>query len=263
MSGGLEGRVALVLGASKGVGGASALALAAAGADLILCARTPSDLEAKAGNIRAATGRKVDPFALDVGDAAVTAGLLAEIRSGKRRVDILVWNVGGSPVGRFGDFEEADWREAIESHFFAALRFYKAVLPGMQERSWGRIVNVSSIQAKQPMPNNILSGATRLTLLGMAKALSREVIREGITINTLSPGQVATERLYALAAQRAEREGTSQDAVIATMLGDHPPGRHGEPEEFASLVAFLCSDAAGYLTGLMIPVDGGSARGVF
>ncbi len=113
------------------------------------------------------------------------------------------------------------------------------------------------------MPNNILSGATRLTLLGMAKALSREVIREGITINTLSPGQVATERLYALAAQRAEREGTSQDAVIATMLGDHPPGRHGEPEEFASLVAFLCSDAAGYLTGLMIPVDGGSARGVF
>lgn len=245
---GIEGRVALVLGASRGIGRGIAAALAGEGARVAICARSEERLAEAASSIEG----EVEAFTADTGDLERMATLPAEIAERLGPVEILVANTGGPPPGGALDNSRHQWESAYRSLVLAPRTLIEAVLPGMRERRWGRIVNVGSTSVREPIPGLVLSNANRLAALGLLETLAREVAGDGITVNTVATGRIATERIGALhgsmeAAERAARE-------------EVPAGRLGTPQEYGDLVAFLCSERAAYLTGAVIPLDGGMLR---
>jgi 3-oxoacyl-[acyl-carrier protein] reductase len=255
---GLGDKVALVCGASRGLGRAIAAELVAEGAAVAVCSRDAERLAAAASEL----GPEVlavpaDLAALGEPTRAVEA---AVERFGK--VDVLVANTGGPPAGTHDTLTLEDWDAATTLLLRSTVELAAAVLPGMKERGWGRVLIVTSVAVKQPVDNLILSNSLRAAVTGFAKTLAREVATDGITVNTILPGYTATERVTELNRANAEREGVEPEEIQARLEASIPLGRLAEPEEFAALAAFLASERASYLTGAAIAVDGGWLRGL-
>jgi 3-oxoacyl-[acyl-carrier protein] reductase len=248
---GIDGRVALVMGASKGIGHGIAEALAREGARVALASRSLERLERAQAEIG---GGATAIFEADTGDLERMATLPGEVAETLGPVQILVTNTGGPPMGAALDAGLDAWREAYESLVLAPRVLVDAVLPVMRERRWGRIVNVGSNATVEPTPRLALSNAHRPGLIGFLKTLSREVAADGVTVNDVATGRFATDRLAANWGGWEEMERGAAEEV--------PAGRLGTPAEYGDLVAFLCSERAGYVNGVSIPIDGGLLRSV-
>ena len=255
---GLEGKVALVCGASRGIGRAVASELAAEGASLVLCSRDAERLGAAA----AAIGPDVlaVPADLSVPGEPTRVAEAALERFG--RVDVLVANTGGPPAGTHDTLTLEDWDRATALLLRSTVELSTAILPGMKERGWGRVLAVTSVAVKQPVDNLMLSNSLRAAVTGFVATLAREVAPDGITVNTVLPGYTATERVTELNKANAEREGVDPAEIQARLEASIPMGRLAEPEEFAALAVFLASERAGYITGGAFAVDGGWLRGL-
>lgn len=248
---GIEGRVALVMGASRGIGRAIAGVLAREGARVAISSRSPERLEEAA----AAIGPQATPFPADATDTERLATLPGEVEERLGPVEILIANTGGPPLGGALDHELSDWEHAYRGLVIAPRVLCGTVVPGMRERGWGRIVNVGSSSTREPIPGLNLSNSHRMASVGFLKTLAREVAADGITVNTVATGRFATGRL-------ADNAG-SIEAAEAAAREEVPAGRLGHPDEYGDLVAFLCSDRAAYITGTVIPIDGGLLRSAF
>jgi len=248
---GLEGRIALVMGASRGIGRAIAAALASEGAKVAIASRSAEKLE----EAQAAIGEAATPFVADSTDLDRLAALPAEVEEALGPLSILVLNTGGPPFGGSLDHELDDWEAAYRSLVLAPRLLAGAVVPKMRERGWGRIVNVGSSSTREPIPGLNLSNAHRMAAVGFLKTLSREVAGDGITVNTVATGRFATERLADPSGSLAGAEEAAENEV--------PAARLGRPEEYGDLVAFLCSERASYITGTVIPIDGGLLHSAF
>ncbi len=259
---GLKGRVAAVAAASQGLGRAVAGALAAEGASVALCSRDEARVREAAESIGRETGARTLGVVADVGQAEACRAFVDEAVSHFGRLDILVTNTGGPRPGSFEGTDSAAWEEAFRVTLANVVNLTRAAVPHMRTRRWGRIVNVTSISAKQPVDGLVLSNAFRPAIVGLAKTLASELGGDGILVNNVCPGYTRTARLEEVARARAEAAGTSPEAELAKFAREVPVGRVGEPEEFAATVVFLCSERASYITGATIPVDGGACRGL-
>ena len=248
---GLEGRVALVMGASKGIGRGIAEALAREGARVAVASRSRENVEQAAAEI----GGGVRAMVADTDDLDRLAELPGEVEAAIGPIDVLVTNTGGPPFGAALEHGPDTWTAAYRSLVLAPRVLAEAVLPGMRDRGWGRVVNVGSSSTREPIPGLGLSNSHRMAAIGFFKTLASEVAGDGVTVNTVATGRFATERL-------AGPDG-SLDAAEAAAKEQVPAGRLGTPEEYGDLVAFLCSDRAGYITGTVIPIDGGMLRSAF
>ena len=260
---GLKGRTALVCGSSQGIGRAIADALAAEGADVVVNGRSADKLERVRREMVDATGANVTIAAGDLTDPADVEAVVAAALSAFGRIDIVVTNTGGPPSGPFESHSAETWRRAIEQNLESVVNVVRAVLPGMKERKWGRIVNVTSISVKQPVAGLILSNSIRAAVTGFARTVANEAAPFGVTVNNLLPGYTRTERLVELGQAVAGRTGNTVEEVYAGWEREIPMGRLAEPPELGSLAAFLCSEQAGYITGQSIAVDGGWIKGLF
>ena len=258
MNYGLEGKRALVLGGSRGLGLAIATGLAAEGARVAIASRSLDSSQVATQAIGAmATG-----FSCDTGDAASVDALHADVIKTFGGIDILILNSGGPPPGKAQGVASAQWRSSFESMFVNLVRMADLVLPGMIERKFGRIISVVSSGIIQPIPNLAISNAIRPALIGWGKTLAGEVASHGITVNAVAPGRIATDRLQQLDEANAGRTGRSLDEVRQAARGNIPAGRYGEPAEFAAAAVFLASEAASFMTGSVIRVDGGQISSV-
>ena len=256
---GLRGRVAFVAAASQGLGRAIAEELAREGARVVVCARTER-IHDVAAAIAEAHG--VETLGL-VADVSVPADVARAVEAALARfgqVDVLVTNAGGPPPGPFESHAPEAWSKAVALNLDSVVNLVRGVLPGMKQRRWGRILNVTSIAVKQPVDGLILSNSVRAAVTGFARTLANEVAPFGITVNNLMPGYTRTERLDALAAHNAQAKGTTAEAAFGVWEQQIPMGRVGEPAEFAALAAFLASERASYITAQSIAVDGGWIR---
>jgi 3-oxoacyl-[acyl-carrier protein] reductase len=242
---GLKGRVALVMGASQGIGRGIAAALAGEGARVAVVSRSRNRVEEAAATIEG----DVSPFVADATELDRLAELPAEVEAALGPLHILVTNTGGPPLGGALMHEVEEWERAYRSLVLAPRVLAGAIVPGMQERGWGRVVNVGSSSTREPIAGLNLSNAHRMAAVGFLKTLAREVAADGITVNNVATGRFATERI-------ASNYG-SMEAAEAAAQRDVPTGRLGHPEEYGDLVAFLCSERAAYITGTTVPIDGG------
>lgn len=259
---GLRGKVAFVAAASKGLGRAIAEELAAEGANVAICARGADALGEAAKTIGGRHGVEVLALPGDISDPRQVDAMIQSAIGRFGKIDILVTNAGGPPSGNFESLTAEMWRRAAELTLLSVVNLVRAVLPGMKERGNGRIINVTSIAVKQPVAGLMLSNSLRAAVTGFAKTLANEVAPLGITVNNILPGYTRTERVVELAEAASKREGITSDAALSRWESEIPMGRLGEPEEFASLAAFLASDRASYITGQSIAVDGGWIRGL-
>ncbi len=255
---GLTGKVALVTAASKGMGKACALGLAAEGARVAMCARTEKDLRAAADEVRAKTGGEVLAVPADVTRAADITALVGKVREAFGGVDILVASAGGPPRGRFDELTDEQWTGAFELSLLSVVRLVREVLPSMRARRWGRILTIQSSSVKQPIEGLLLSNAVRPGVAGLMKTLAAELGPDNILVNTVCPGRILTDRF--LGGARGTGLGPEQYAAKASL--DIPVRRIGTPEEFANVVVFLASEKASYVTGVAVQVDGGLVRGL-
>lgn len=255
---GLNGKVALVAAASKGLGKAAALALAQEGVSVAICARGEEALNAAADELRAAGAPDVLAIAADMSNGADVERVLQTTLDHYGQVDILLTNNGGPSAGYFGDFGDDAWDAAVDQLLMSTIRLIRGVLPGMQASKWGRIICVTSIAAVQPVDNLLLSNAVRAGVHGLAKTLSMQYGVDGITINCICPNSIYTDRIDNLAKARSETEGISFDAALALFSQKSVLKRMGRPDEFGGTVAFLASQQAGYITGVSLRIDGGS-----
>jgi 3-oxoacyl-[acyl-carrier protein] reductase len=247
---GMDGRAALVTGASSGIGSGIAAALVAEGARVAVTSRSKERISAAAGAI-GATGLVWDSSDLDA-----VPGLVASVEEALGGpVDVLVCNTGGPPAGPDPlAFSQEDWEAAHRSFVLGPMALVRAVLPGMRERGWGRILNVGSTSVREPLPHLILSNAERSAALAAFKTLAREVAGDGVTLNTVLPGRILTGRLISLAGSAEAAEASARATV--------PAARAGRVEEIAAVAAFLCSDRASYVTGVALAVDGGMLHSI-
>ena len=257
---GLGGKVALIAAASRGLGRAIAEELGAEGASLVMCARGKEALTEASEAVRAASGVDVLSVPADVSRADDVTRLVRSAIARFGRIDILVTNAGGPPSGAFESLGPEKWDDAVRLTLLSTVNLCREALPGMRERKWGRIINVTSIAVKQPIDGLMLSNSLRAGVTGFARTLANEVATDGITVNNLLPGYTQTQRVESLARAAAEREGISIDQSLKKWTAEIPMRRLGEPREFAAVVAFLASERASYITGTSIQVDGGWIR---
>jgi 3-oxoacyl-[acyl-carrier protein] reductase len=253
----LTGKTALVLAASKGLGKACAIALAAEGADVVIGARNPAILNAAATEIRATGKGRVLAIPVDVLQPQDAATIVDATVKEFGKIDILVNNAGGPPFGKFESFDEAAWYSAFELTLLSAVRFSRLVIPHMRKTGSGRIINITSLTVKTFLENSVLSTSLRLGVTGMAKMLSDELGPDHITVNNVAPGLILTDRVKDTL---HPRPGVSEEELLAERARSIPLRRIGRPEELAALVTFLASPLAAYITGVTIPLDGGATR---
>lgn len=259
---GLKNRVAIVAAASRGIGFACAQELAREGARVFLCSREAQAAADAAQKIHEDTGADVAGFACDVTNDADVQGFVNLVRERGGRIDICVTNAGGPPAKVFADTDLDVFRKAFELTALSAIRFAKLVLPGMIERKWGRIINITSVSAKQPIDGLLLSNTMRAGLTGWAKTVSNEVAAQGVTVNNVAPGYTLTERQDEHAEVRGKAAGKSKQEIIDSWAIQAPMRRMAQPEEIGAAVAFLASERASYITGVTLAVDGGWVKGL-
>lgn len=254
---GLQNRVALVTGSSQGIGWAIANQFAQEGARVVICARNLNRLELAAKKIQIATGSEVYPIQTDLTSPIEVTRLVTRTISIFHQIDILVNNTGGPPPKYFSETTPQDWTAAFDSLLLSVINCCSQVIPHMTRQKWGRIINITSFTAKQPVERLILSNALRAGILGLTKTLSNELGPEGILVNAICPGWTQTQRLESLARQRARYTSKSLSEVLSDWAQHIPLKRLAQPEEIAHLVVFLASECASYITGTVIQVDGG------
>ncbi|HYO75108.1 MAG TPA: SDR family oxidoreductase [Thermoanaerobaculia bacterium] len=256
---GIRNRVAMVAAASKGLGRAMAEALAAEGCRLSICSRSLEALEP----VRATLGEDALAVACDVSSAADLQRWFDETVAHFGQVDIVITNTGGPPAAPFMKLTEEQWQSGIESTLMNVVRLSRLAIPGMQQRKWGRIVHLTSFVAKQPVELLTVSSTLRAGISALTKTLADQVARDGITVNAVLPGHFLTDRQKQLSEIRAKDQGITPEEYLRKSEQVIPMGRYGRPEEFASAVAFLCSERASYITGASLQIDGGLYRGTF
>ena len=254
---GLNNKIALITAASQGLGKASALSIANEAATVIICSRDKEKISKASKDIKEQSGSEVIFFQTDLCKEMEINKMVESIIKKYGRIDILVNNTGGPKAGFFDDITDDDWLSTFESTFLSAVRLTRSVLPSMKRNKWGRIINISSVSAKQPIDNLILSNGVRMSVHGWAKTLSNQVASENILINNVCPGFTKTERVEGLVSLQAKDLDISEDQVIDTISSNIPIKRVGRPEELADLVTFLASEKSSYITGQSIAVDGG------
>jgi 3-oxoacyl-[acyl-carrier protein] reductase len=257
----LDGRVALVCGSSTGLGFAIARALVDEGCRVAMNARHEERLGSAVAELGAPSST-VDGFAADVGRPDQCEQLVRQVQERFGALDILVCNAGGPPSVVFAGAPSESWQEALDLNLLSTIHLCRAAVPMMRSTGWGRIVCLTSIAAKEPMPGLILSTTARAGVLGFAKSLAREEAAHGITVNVVCPGYMRTERVEELVQARAGREGRSPDEVRSELMAQIPIGRMGDPAELAAAFAFLVSEPASYITGVALQVDGGYIKSI-
>lgn len=257
---GLNDRVAMVAAASKGIGRASALALAAEGCAVSICGRNREALELSREEL-GLTGSPVHTSIVDVGISADLDRWHAETIERFGRVDILVTNTGGPPVARFMNLTDEQWEAGVESTLMNVVRLTRLVVPGMQQRSWGRIIHLTSLVARQPIDELTVSSTLRAGLSGLTKTMANQFGPDGITVNAILMGHILTDRQRQLIDYRTKERGIDEAEYLREATAEIPLRRIGDPMEVGRVVAFLASDAGSYVTGVSLPVDGGVIRG--
>lgn len=259
---GLRGKVALVAGASQGIGRAVALGFAREGAKVSICARGEQRLRETEEGIRRESGAEVLAVTADMSRPEEIQKFVARTVERFGRLDVVVTNAGGPPPGEFMKFTDEDWEKAFHLSFMSALRLTREAVPHMRKAGGGRVINITSYAVKEPIPGLVLSNAVRSGVIGLAKSLSRELARDHILINNVCPGRIDTERARKLNQARAERLRKPVEEVDKEMAAEIPLGRYGTAEETANLIVFLGSDKASYITGTTIQIDGGLVRSI-
>ncbi len=259
---GIRNRVAMVAAASKGLGKAAAVSLAQEGCKLSICGRSEVGLEAARLELEA-LGAEVLAMSCDVSQTEDLAHWHQTTRQRFGPVDILVTNTGGPKAAVFQDLSDEDWAAGVDSTLMNIVRLTRLVLPEMRSRGWGRIVHITSLVAKQPLPILTISSTLRAGISGLTKTLAQETARDGITVNALLPGHIMTDRQVHLGELKAKAEGISLEDYFTRTAAAIPAGRIGRPEEIGDTIAFLCSARASYLTGTSIQVDGGLIQSTF
>lgn len=262
METGLRNRVAIVAASSQGIGLATAEAFAAEGARVAMCARNPETLQRAADKIRQQYKAEVLAEPFDVTDPDAVRRFVDSVVNRFGRVDICITNAGGPPAKGFLATTTAEWRKAIDQNLMSTIYFAREVIPHMQKNRWGRIVTITSITTKQPVPDLVLSNAVRTAVVGLVKSLANEFGKDGILVNNVGPGFTATDRLKELAKARAAATGKSQNEIFESWAADSPMKRIGEPREVAEAILWLASDRASFITGQTILVDGGAYKGL-
>jgi 3-oxoacyl-[acyl-carrier protein] reductase len=262
---GLQGRTALVCASSAGLGKAAAVCFAREGTNVVLCGRDAGRLRSAAAEVAsgARDGARVSFRATDLSHRAEIAALVEHAMGEFGRVDILVTNAGGPPVALFQDLGEEEWEKGVALTLLSVIRCIRAVLPHMVKQRWGRIINITSVSARQPINDLVISSTLRPGILGLAKVLANQYGQHNILINNVAPGYMMTDRQKEISAARAASRGMSGEEYVKDLARDIPLQRYGDPEELASLIVFLASERAGYITGTTIGVDGGLTRGLF
>ena len=259
---GIRDRAAVVAAASRGMGRAIAEALAAEGCKLAICSRNEQAIADTAGSIRDAHGVEVFHGSVDVRNTEALQAFVADARGAVGPFSIAVANAGGPPGGRFEDFGADDWTAAFRLNFLSSWALIHAVLPDMRAQRWGRVVTLTSTSVRQPIEGLILSNGIRAAVVGMLKTLATEYGMDNILFNNVGPGLIATDRLLSIAQRRANLAGISREEMIERLASQTALRRVGRPEEFAAVVAFLCSERASYVTGTSTMIDGGLVKAV-
>jgi 3-oxoacyl-[acyl-carrier protein] reductase len=262
METGLKSRVAIVAASSQGIGRATAEAFAAEGCRVAMCARNAVALEAAADKIRKQFGAEVFAQTLDVTDADAVKKFVSAVVQKFGGVDICVTNAGGPPAKGFLAASIEEWHRAVEANFMSVVYFAREVIPHMQRKRWGRIITLTSVTTKQPVPDLVLSNAVRAAVVGLVKSLANEFGKDGILVNNVGPGFTATDRLKDLARTRSQALGKSEDEMFAGWAADSAVKRVAEPREVADTIVWLASERASYVTGQTILVDGGTYKGL-
>ena len=254
---GLNDKVAIVSASSKGLGKATAKVLSMEGAHVVILSRNEENLKKAKEELEKTAKGRILPVVADVTKSGDIEKVVKTTVEEFGTVHILVNNAGGPPAGYFEDFNDDDWYASVDLLLMSSIRFIRLVLPYMKKQKWGRIINITSVSVKQPIDNLILSNSIRLAIVGMAKTLSKQLAKYNITINNVAPGYILTDRVRSLLETRAKSENKSYEDVYNEIVKNIPVGRIGEPEELGSLIAFLASERAGYITGATIQIDGG------
>ena len=260
---GLKGKIALVAGASKGLGKAVALGLAREGASVAIFSRDATRIESAAQDIRTATGAPVLAIAADVTNAGDAQRVVDETVKRFGALHILVTNAGGPPPGAFVALTEEQWHNAVELTLMSAVRLSRAAIPHMQKQKWGRLLHICSYSVKHPIENLMLSNSIRSAVVGLSKTQALELGKDNILVNSVLPGWTMTERVDQIMRDRAQRANTDTRAQYAVIEKEIPLGRMATPEEFANVVTFLASERASYVNGVALTVDGGATRTAF
>ncbi|MEX2454216.1 MAG: SDR family oxidoreductase [Rhodospirillaceae bacterium] len=253
---GLTDRRALVMGSTRGMGYGIAERLAAEGTKVAVCGRAQEGAERAAGEI----GHGARGYALDLSSGDSVTALIDAVTADFGEIDIVVCNGGGPPPGEISGVDPETWTAQFQPMFVNQVRIVNAFLPGMRSRRWGRVLSISSSGAVQPIPNLGISNAIRGALVGWAKTLSSEVAKDGVTVNTVAPGRIHTERVDQIDKAAADKQGKPVEDIVRASIATIPAGRYGSVAEFADMATFLLSDRAGYVTGSFIRVDGGYIR---
>jgi 3-oxoacyl-[acyl-carrier protein] reductase len=257
---GLKGKRAVVMAASRGLGYASAMGLAREGCHLVICSRDEARINAAADAIRQATGAKVKALVADVSSSTEAKRLVDTAVSEYGGLEIVLHNAGGPPAGETLQMTDEQWQKAFEQNLLSLTRIARAAAPEMAKAGYGRVLTIASSSIKQPIPNLALSNALRAGVWGLAKTLSRELAPQGILVNVIAPGRIDTERIAELDQANAQKSGKTVEDVRKASVASIPLGRLGRPEELANLVVFLASQAASYITGQAITVDGAAGN---
>ncbi|HET9702761.1 MAG TPA: SDR family oxidoreductase [Vicinamibacterales bacterium] len=257
---GLKGKRAIVMAASRGLGYASAMGLAREGCHLVICSRDEARINAAAETIRQATGAQVKALVADVSSSAEAQRLVDTAVAEYGGLEIVLHNAGGPPAGETLQMTDEQWQKAFEQNLLSLTRIARAAAPEMAKAGYGRVLTIASSSIKQPIPNLALSNALRAGVWGLAKTLSRELAPQGILVNVIAPGRIDTERIAELDQANAQKSGKTIDDVRKASVASIPLGRLGRPEELANLVVFLASQAASYITGQAITVDGAAGN---
>ncbi len=261
---GLTNRVAVVCASSQGLGKAVAAGFLKEGAHVVICSRDFRRLAAAAKEIRAvaASGARVVPVTADMTKPAHIRRLFRTALRAFRRIDILITNAGGPPVASFPDLDDRAWQRGIDLNLLSTIRCIREALPVMMKQQWGRIVNITSITAKQPIDDLVISSTVRPGILGLSKVLANQYSKHGILVNSVAPGFILTGRQEEISAARAKGAGITPAEYLANVGKGIPAGRLGTPEELAAVIVFLASERASYISGTTVNVDGGLMKGI-